>query len=209
VEQAAKQDEDRASSLNFRFRNEEALLERAMEKPLFGWGGYGRARYDDSTTDGYWIITVGNRGLVGFFALFGTAALACISLLRASANRAHPEQLRMLMAGMALIGTIILVDQIPNASMMSFTWFLFGVMYAASRIEPAPADGSSVADLPAEAGAPAPAPGSVHHGGGDRNDESDEGAKGDDYPLDAEARDRSNEKSDGRGKSVRDHFLGR
>ncbi len=49
---------------------------------------------------------------------------------------------------MAMIGTIILVDQLPNASLMSFTWFLFGIMYAASRIEePAATAGRSGVDL--------------------------------------------------------------
>jgi hypothetical protein len=199
VEQAAKQDEDRASSLNFRFRNEEALLERAMEKPLFGWGGYGRARYDDSTTDGYWIITVGNRGLVGFFALFGTAAIACIALLRASANRRASERLRFLMAGMALTGTIILVDQLPNASMMSFTWFLFGVMYAAARIEERDVMPSAVQE-------PAPVPVSLPGEGGDALQPSltrPEEATG------SVAKKPRRSSPDQKSPSVRDHFLGR
>ncbi|MEE4278711.1 MAG: hypothetical protein V2I82_09640 [Halieaceae bacterium] len=197
VEQAARQDEDRASSLNFRFRNEEALLERAMEKPLFGWGGYGRARYDDSTTDGYWIITVGNRGLVGFFALFGTAAIACIALLRASARRDAPEKLRFLMAGMALIGTIILVDQLPNASMMSFTWFLFGVMVAAARIR----HGEAVSPLQAEEGE-APMPGGCP--------QDAPPARGNGLPVTANSDARPETPSGDRvAPSVRDHFLGR
>ena len=133
VEQAAKANEERADSLSFRFNNEEALLGRALEKPWFGWGGYGRARYDDSTTDGYWIITVGNRGLVGFFALFGTAAIASISALRASANREASFDRRIMLAMLALGGTMTLVDQLPNASMHAFAWFIFGVMYAAGR----------------------------------------------------------------------------
>ncbi|MFC6586854.1 hypothetical protein ACFQDZ_06185 [Sulfitobacter pacificus] len=34
---------DRAHSLGYRFFNEEQLLERAAEKPVFGWGAGGAA----------------------------------------------------------------------------------------------------------------------------------------------------------------------
>jgi len=68
--------EDRAASLAFRFDNENILVRKAMEKPVFGWGGWGRSRvYDEetgedlSTTDGFWIITMGRRGLLGLGAV--------------------------------------------------------------------------------------------------------------------------------------------
>ena len=35
---------DRASSLQFRLDNEDELLARAMEQPLFGWGGWASTR---------------------------------------------------------------------------------------------------------------------------------------------------------------------
>ena len=38
VEAAARVSEDRAESIAFRFENEDALLNRALERPLFGWG---------------------------------------------------------------------------------------------------------------------------------------------------------------------------
>ena len=53
--------EDRAGSLEFRLDNEDMLIARAMQRPLFGWGGWGRARVHDedgkdiSVTDGLWI----------------------------------------------------------------------------------------------------------------------------------------------------------
>ncbi len=52
----------RMASLDFRFRNEDALLEHANDRPLFGWGGWGRNMvYDEkgrnaSVTDGKWVI---------------------------------------------------------------------------------------------------------------------------------------------------------
>ncbi len=63
---------DRAASLAFRFDNENILVEKALKKKLFGWGGWGRSRvYDEetgedlSTTDGFWVIILGSRGFVG------------------------------------------------------------------------------------------------------------------------------------------------
>ncbi len=35
---------DRAGSFNFRLENEDILLARANQKPLTGWGGWGRSR---------------------------------------------------------------------------------------------------------------------------------------------------------------------
>ncbi len=55
---------DRANSLRHRLNNEDMLLSRAFESPLFGWGGWGRNRvYDENgkdltVTDGLWIIII-------------------------------------------------------------------------------------------------------------------------------------------------------
>ena len=77
---------DRAASLQFRFDNENILVEKALEKPLFGWGGWGRSRvYDEETgedvsvTDGFWIITLGTRGYFGLFSI--TLAMILPALL--------------------------------------------------------------------------------------------------------------------------------
>ena len=65
---------DRRDSLETRFKNEDALLERASQRFLFGWGRYGRSFiYDErgnetSATDGTWIITLGR---VRLYRLFG------------------------------------------------------------------------------------------------------------------------------------------
>jgi hypothetical protein len=66
---------DRAQSLQFRFRNEDILAEKALRRPIWGWGRFGRSRvYDEngkdiSTTDGLWIITLGISGSVGLTAV--------------------------------------------------------------------------------------------------------------------------------------------
>src|SRR5262249_18346122 len=51
---------DRAASFNTRMFHEGRLLGKALERPVFGWGGWGRMRiYDErgkdtSLTDGFW-----------------------------------------------------------------------------------------------------------------------------------------------------------
>jgi hypothetical protein len=66
---------DRAQSLQFRFRNEDMLSEKALRRATWGWGRFGKSRvYDEngkdiSTTDGLWIITLGISGIVGLTAV--------------------------------------------------------------------------------------------------------------------------------------------
>lgn len=82
VGQAEAVSAERAQSLSFRFDNEDILFDRAMEKPLFGWGIWGRNHLHDATTgaittvsDGYWIIVIGVWGWLGYIAQFGLMAL--------------------------------------------------------------------------------------------------------------------------------------
>jgi tetratricopeptide (TPR) repeat protein len=70
-------DADRAQSLGYRFMCENLLTKRALEQPVFGWGGWARsAVYFDGAerkkhvpTDGLWIIALGTKGFFGL-ALF-------------------------------------------------------------------------------------------------------------------------------------------
>jgi tetratricopeptide (TPR) repeat protein len=69
---------ERAYSLKFRFICEDLLIAKAMQQPILGWGGWGRADalWDDSqyarkvTTDGLWIIIFGTKGFVGLTCLY-------------------------------------------------------------------------------------------------------------------------------------------
>jgi hypothetical protein len=75
---------DRAQSLDFRLRNEDRLIGRALERPVFGWGGWGRARVfdergrDTTVTDGLWIIALGDRGFVGLAAVGAVLLLPAV-----------------------------------------------------------------------------------------------------------------------------------
>jgi hypothetical protein len=68
--------EERAQSLEFRLDNEDALVQRTLERPTFGWGGWGRAHVlddegkDTSVTDSLWIIAFSDRGAFGLTAIY-------------------------------------------------------------------------------------------------------------------------------------------
>jgi len=87
---------DRAQSLESRLVNEDMLTVRALERPLFGWGGWGRARIynaegqDVTITDSLWIITLGNKGLFGLAGLLLALLLPPLLLPNASPRRNLP-----------------------------------------------------------------------------------------------------------------------
>lgn len=78
----------RAASLEYRFMCENLLIRKALEQPVWGWGGWGRnfAYFDKEKThhvnmDGLWIITLGNQGFVGLSLLYLILELPVILFL--------------------------------------------------------------------------------------------------------------------------------
>lgn len=138
VDLASSIDQKRADSLKFRFDQERQLLNHASERLVFGWGRYGRNRIyeesgkDSSVTDGAWIQTVGQFGLIGFVAQFGL--LAWPVYRAASAYRyVGTERERVLLAVIALIVALGLVEQLPNSSISSWSWLLAGALLGISE----------------------------------------------------------------------------
>jgi len=127
-------DADRAQSLAFRFDQEDLLLGHALERPAFGWGRFGRSRVYDweyskdiSTTDGLWIITIGQFGIVGFLAQFALMSLPVFRAMSAMRSLINPRD-RLLLATHALIVALVVVEQLPNASISPWTWLLMGTL---------------------------------------------------------------------------------
>jgi hypothetical protein len=131
---AALLSEERAESLNFRFEQEQQLLNHAWDRFTFGWGRFGRNRiYDEdsgkdlSVTDGRWIITMGQFGFFGFLAEFGLLALP---IFRAASSLRHSATMhdQIFLAALSLILAINLIDLLPNAGLTPFTWLLAGML---------------------------------------------------------------------------------
>lgn len=132
--QAAKIDPERAYSLDFRFDNENTLLDRAYEKPVFGWGSWGRNHILDpvsgailTVTDGRWIIVIGVYGWVGFLAEFGLLLLPLLLLWRESTTRGH-DAISPFIAPLSLLLAINLSDMVPNATLTPLTWLVAGAL---------------------------------------------------------------------------------
>lgn len=130
---------ERAGSLEFRFKNEQVLLEKAQEKLFSGWGGWGRNRVYDSSgkdltiTDGRWIITLGGYGIIGFILEFGLLAMTIRMASRAILNKTIDYDEKFMIAASAFIIGVLMIDQIPNASLKPWIWLFVGALYGRVR----------------------------------------------------------------------------
>lgn len=79
---------DRVGSLQFRMRNETLIVARAAERPVTGWGRFGRWLPHDefggdvAVPDQLWVIAMGENGVVGLAALLTTLLWPCLRLAR-------------------------------------------------------------------------------------------------------------------------------
>lgn len=145
-------DVERAGSLAFRLHHEDMLLAKANERPVFGWGQWGRNRVindageDTSVTDGYWVMSIGTGGWIGYLGEFGLLTIPLIFL----ALRWKHLAMTPATAGVALALTANLIDLIPNATLTPVTWLLAGAL--AGRLElgriPEPATEPEAVPLP-------------------------------------------------------------
>lgn len=152
--------EDRAASLKFRLDNEDALLARANEKPLAGWGSWGRnSLYDPQTgrmtsiTDGIWLIFIGVYGWLGYIGRFGllTAPILFFAL------RQKPFGPSLITPGVILVLAANLVDLLPNAGLVNYVWLMAGAI-AGYVLWQQPQDDGKTSAQPSVAGnSPVPA----------------------------------------------------
>jgi hypothetical protein len=136
--------DERYVSLNFRFREEERLFDKARERIWLGWGTYGRnsvydpeTGQDTSIADGYWIISIGSFGIVGYLSRFLLFA-APVWLAFRRWNQIRGEREQLLVLALVWILTTQIVDMIPNAMIDSVHFFLCGALvgsvYAPARV---------------------------------------------------------------------------
>ena len=125
---------DRAQSLGYRFGNEEQLLDRAKDKLMFGWGGWGRNLVHEIETgqiisipDGRWILTFGTYGWVGYISEMGLLALPLI-LLGWLGRKGAKLAISPLAAAVALILAITMVDMLLNDTLVPFVWLVAGAV---------------------------------------------------------------------------------
>jgi hypothetical protein len=145
----ARVNQERSSSLMFRFSQEEILLARALERPLYGWGGWGRSRIyhwwgepgqewagatDSSVTDGTWIIVLGGSGIFGFVGLFALLLVPLVQYVR-HRKMLHPNA-EGLYGGVAIIVAVSAADLLPNSQSDFLPLVYAGVLFALGASAP-------------------------------------------------------------------------
>jgi hypothetical protein len=129
--------EKQARSLSYRFKNETMLLGKAVQRPLFGWGGFRRQRVfkygkDKSTPDGFWIIILGKRGVLGLAANLALLTLP-IFIMAHRMRRVSGRKERVLVATLALVLAVYVLDLLPNGLFTNLPFLLSGSLFALCR----------------------------------------------------------------------------
>jgi hypothetical protein len=132
----------RGNSLAFRMQNEDLLIERALQRPILGWGGWGRNRVFDengrdlSITDGLWVIVLGQNGIVGLIAFSMLFTLPTIRLVRdANCERFLGKELANATA-LCVIILLYWIDCIPNGMVNPAFTMCVGALCATPVREP-------------------------------------------------------------------------
>lgn len=134
VETAALVDPERAGSLEFRFSNEELLLERAQQKPWFGWGGWSRNLLRDANSgsissipDGNWILLFGTSGWVGYVIQMSLLSLSIAMLAYLTINQRN-DTISPHAATIAIIIAATMMDMLLNDTLIPFIWLCAGAL---------------------------------------------------------------------------------
>jgi len=138
----------RADSLDYRFENDDLLIAKALQRPLFGWSGWGRHMvYSEqgeslAITDGYWIIVFGEHGFVGLISLTLAMLLpAALFLKRFPVEGWKQAGLGAVPVVAVLVDVFMLdclVNAFPNAIYVVAAGGLFNIV--PSRIRPRRSD---------------------------------------------------------------------
>ncbi len=127
-------DERRVHSLNSRLYTEQTMLERITERPLFGWASAGRSAIRneetgelETTYDGYWIIVLAKRGIVGYGTLFAMLLFPVFMVARAL-PRLRSRTDRQLLSALSLMIVINVFDLLPNSTVEGYLTLLSGAV---------------------------------------------------------------------------------
>ena len=112
---------ERVESLEFRFNNEELMVDHARDRLVWGWGGYDRARVINPATgnmtiqDSLWIIAFGVHGTVGLLSLFSAMLLPLAAFFSRYPARLWTRKDVAPAVGVAVVVLLYVVDSLLNA----------------------------------------------------------------------------------------------
>jgi hypothetical protein len=130
--------EDRAQSLRFRFKNEDILAGKALRRAMWGWGRFGRSRVFDengkdiSTTDGLWIITLGQSGIVGLAAVTAIFLVPGIRFWWRTKAADWSDPSFAAVAAFSVILALYAIDNVLNAMLNPVITVCMGAVSAAA-----------------------------------------------------------------------------
>jgi hypothetical protein len=133
--------EDRGNSLALRLNNENLLASRAMEKPVWGWGGWGNSRVQDEQgkdliTDSLWIITLGKYGWVGLIALMTMLMLPMILVMTDWRVELWHHPAVAPVVALAIVCTLYMFDNLMNGMVNPIFMLAAGAVGSAHYIFP-------------------------------------------------------------------------
>lgn len=139
LEIAMKVGEERHRSLAGRFHDEDILLEKAQDRPWFGWGPYARNRtFDEETgafsaiSDGEWVIYLGVRGYFGAVTWFAILTAPVVIAWKGVKKIASKPD-RLLVGVIALGVATHAVDMLPNSAFNRLLFFFAGSLVGIVR----------------------------------------------------------------------------
>jgi hypothetical protein len=119
---ATKISEARAVSLGVRFEQEAMLKEHALERPVFGWGGWGRSEIKDrrgrtiSITDSLWIVALGKWGLFGLGSVLLVMLLPVLYVLFSVPQRGWSSREAAPLLGVTVVLALFAIDNLVNGN---------------------------------------------------------------------------------------------
>ncbi len=156
VEGARVFGEDRAGSLEMRLVNDTLIVNRAMQRPVFGWGGWGRWRVKDqygrdiTISDSWWGILVGTSGVFGLVAAYGSFVAPMFLLIRRKSQRKIFEGANGAAWAIGFAILLFVLDTLANAMPNSSFMLAAGVMSSfvmSQRMRPTRAESKQHAEL--------------------------------------------------------------
>jgi len=112
---------ERVASLEFRFNNEELMVDHARDRLIWGWGGYGRARVINPETgtltiqDSLWIIAFGTYGTVGLLSLFSAMLMPIAAFFVRYPVRLWTRKDVVPAVAVAVVVLLYVIDSLLNA----------------------------------------------------------------------------------------------
>jgi hypothetical protein len=138
---------ERIESLVVRFNQEDLYSLRGLERPLFGWGGYGRTRPVDPHTgevimraiDSLWLLSFCQKGFVGLISLFSMMLVGPYLTLR---NRLLWKKFSsreyLILVSLSLFVLLFMLDCLLNAMVNPAFALVAGTLIFFRKYKPAP-----------------------------------------------------------------------